>query len=186
MVESAPMRLGVRVVQRLAICGVLLFVVGCSASKDGGDSGGGSTSPTDPGTVTAGEFEYLIGTWTGTWTDTRFNVSGSLSATMAMNGNAVEATGTIGLQSLGLGDEPGTATGTVDGNAISFTFNADTVGSGEGSVAGTTGSGMGSVLGALNFGDFTFEGTAEGTTIDGTFDFTSPTGGNGVATLTKQ
>jgi hypothetical protein len=42
------------------------------------------------------------------------------------------------------------------------------------------------VTGALNLGAFTFSGTATQTTITGVFNFTSPTGGNGTATLTKQ
>jgi len=166
---------------RLAICGVLLLAMGCAADKEGG---GGS--PTEPGEITESEFAFLVGVWTGTWTDTTFGVEGTLSATFAVSGNTVEATGVIGLQSLGLGDETGTATGTIDGDSLTFTFEADTVGSGEGSVAGGMASGMGTVLGILDFGDFTFEGTAGETTIDGTFEFTAPSGGSGVATLTKQ
>jgi hypothetical protein len=168
-------------IRRLAICSALLLVVACSsASKDGGGS------PTDPGEVTPVEFAFLVGTWTGTWTDTVFNVEGTLSATMAMSGSDVEATGVIGLQALGLGDEQGVATGMIDGDTLTFTFEAASVGDGEGTFSGGIGSGLGSVMGVLNFGDFTFEGTANETTIDGTFEFTSPSGGSGVATLTKQ
>ena len=168
---------------RVAICGVLVLAMACSASKDGG---GDSGSPTDPGVITESEFAFLVGVWTGTWMDTTFGVEGTLSATFTVSGNTVDATGTIGLQSLGLGDEAGTATGMVDGDSLTFTFEADTVGNGEGTVGGGMGSGMGTVLGVLNFGDFTFEGTAGESTIDGTFEFTAPSGGSGVATLTKQ
>jgi hypothetical protein len=161
---------------------VLLLAAGCSsASKEGGGS-----TPTDPPVITESEFAFLVGTWTGTWTDTVFNVEGTLSATMTMAGDSVEATGVIGLQALGLGDEEGTATGTISGDTLTFTFEAATVGTGEGTFSGGMGSGMGSVMGMLNFGDFTFEGTVTETTIDGTFQFTAPSGGSGVATLTKQ
>ena len=42
------------------------------------------------------------------------------------------------------------------------------------------------VTSPLNFGDFTFDGTLSGQMICGTFDFTSPTGGAGRASMTKQ
>jgi len=162
----------------LLICGLVLATIACGG---GGDSGSGS--PTNPEPTA---FDFLIGTWVGTWEDTRFNVSGTLEATMTVNGNMVEATGKIGLQSLGLGEETGTGVGTIDGNTLSFTFDASTVGNGEGEVAGDEGSGMGTVLGALNFGDFTFEGAVGKTMITGEFEFTAPSGGRGVASLTKQ
>jgi hypothetical protein len=168
-------------IQRLAICGVFLLAAGCSsASKDGGGT------PTEPVVVTESEFAFLVGTWTGTWTDTVFDVEGTLSATMTMSGTDVDATGVIGLQALGLGDEEGVATGTISGDTLTFTFEATSVGTGEGTFSGGVGSGMGSVMGMLDFGDFTFEGTATETTIDGTFQFTAPSGGSGVATLIKQ
>jgi hypothetical protein len=66
--------------------------------------------------VTIGaSFAGLTGssTWTGTWIDTRYNVSGTLQATFTINGTSVTATGVIGLQSLGLGNESGTGTGTI-------------------------------------------------------------------------
>ena len=132
-------------------------------------------------------FVFLAGNWAGTWTDTRYNVSGTLQATFTVNGTTVNATGVIGLASLGLGNEPGTGTGTISGQALNFTFTAATVGSGSGVLAGGgQGTGSGTVAGVLNFGPFTFSGTAAKTTISGTFQFTSPTGGNGVASLTKQ
>ncbi|HUO83641.1 MAG TPA: Ig-like domain-containing protein [Thermoanaerobaculia bacterium] len=138
-----------------------------------------------PGTPSP--FSFLAGTWVGTWEDTRYNVSGTLEATFTVNGSNVTATGVIGLQSLQLGNETGSGTGTVSGETLNFTFSADTVGNGSGSLsAGGAGSGAGSVTGVLNFGAFTYTGTVTPTEISGTFAFTSPTGGHGVASLTKQ
>jgi Bacterial Ig-like domain (group 2) len=140
-------------------------------------------------TVTAAPapFSSLAGTWVGTWNDTRYNVSGTLTATFAVSGSTVAATGVIGLQVFGLSNEVGTGTGTVAGQTLNFIFTASTVGSGNGTLAsGGAGSGSGTVTAPLSFGAFTFAGTVTGTTISGTFTFTSPTGGAGVASLTKQ
>ena len=169
--------------RRWLILAVALMAVACASKTNDGP---GAPSPTDPVIITPGEFAFLVGTWTGTWTDTRFSVTGTLEATITVSGNQVQANGTIGLQSLGLGEETGTGTGTVDGDTLNFTFEADTVGNGEGFVSDDAGSGMGTVLGVLNFGDFTFMGTVSETMIDGTFEFTAPSGGRGVATLTRQ
>lgn len=140
-----------------------------------------------PPSSAAPAFSSLAGSWKGTWTDTRYNVSGPLSATFTVNGSAVTATGTIGLQSLGLGNESGTGSGTISGQTLNFTFGAATVGNGSGTLSTTgPGSGSGSVTAPLNFGAFTFTGSVSGTTISGNFNFTSPTGGQGTATLTKQ
>lgn len=150
-----------------------------------------SSSPTTPATVppVTTTFGPLSGTstWVGTWTDTRYMVSGPLSATFTVNGSTVTASGTIGLASLGLGNETGTGTGTVSGNVLAFSFQSATVGTGTGTVNTTgSGSGTGTVTGTLNFGAFTYTGTVSASTISGTFTFTSPTGGFGVASLTRQ
>lgn len=140
-------------------------------------------------TVTAppAPFSSLAGTWVGTWNDRLYNVSGTLSATFAVNGSTVTATGVIGLQVFGLANEVGTGTGTVAGQTLNFVFTSSTVGSGNGTLStGGAGSGSGTVTAPLSFGAFTFAGTVTGTTISGTFTFTSPTGGAGVASLTKQ
>ncbi len=135
---------------------------------------------------TSSPFGNLAGTWSGTWTDTRYSVSGSLSATFTVSGSTVNATGVIGLQSLGLGNESGTGAGTISGNTLNFTFSSSTVGSGSGTLSASgSGSGTGSVTGSLNLGAFDFSGTVTGNTINGMFDFTSPTGGHGVASLSK-
>jgi len=140
-----------------------------------------------PGTSTSSPFSYLTGTWKGTWTDTRYNVSGSLEATFTVSGSTVTATGVIGLENLGLGKETGSGTGTVSGQTLNFTFTSNTVGNGSGSLSsGGAGSGSGTVTGVLNFGAFTYTGNVTQTEISGTFEFTSATGGYGVAILTRQ
>jgi len=169
----------------LVMAATLVASLGCN----GGNNGSGA-SPTDP-PIPIADFSFLAGTWSGTWKDTRYNVSGTLQATFTVTGASVSATGVIGLQSLGLGNENGSGSGTVSGDTLSFTFSAATVGTGKGTLklsgaASSSGNGDGSVTGTLNFGGFTFAGTANGTTISGTFQFTSATGGNGVADLTKQ
>lgn len=171
------------VVRRL---GLVVLAMGCLLPACNTNNQTLPTGPTDPG-VQPSSFAFLAGTWAGTWTDTRYNVSGSLQATFTVNGSIVTATGVIGLGVFGLGDEPGSGSGTESGQTLDFTFSAATVGSGSGSLSTAgTGSGTGTVTGALNFGAFTFTGAVTASAIDGTFDFTSPTGGNGVATLTKQ
>jgi hypothetical protein len=156
-------------------CGVEICAVGGGCAVDVCDC-----TPTTP-------FGFLAGDWAGTWEDTLYEVSGTLEATFTVICSNVFATGTIGLQDLGLGDETGTGFGTVLGQTLSFSFASATVGAGTGTLdAGGPGSGSGSVTAPLSFGAFTFAGTANSTTITGTFDFTSPSGGEGEATLTKQ
>lgn len=159
----------------VAILVTFSAMTGCNDSSDDGITGSGG-----------GSLPSLSGTWAGTWTDTRYNVSGNLSATFAVNGSTVNATGTIDLSSLGLGNETGTGTGTIAGDTLTFNFSAATVGTGRGTVIGKDASGTGNVTGVLNFGAFTFSGTATDNVISGIFDFTSPSGGNGVARLTRQ
>jgi hypothetical protein len=170
------------VLRAIAFSAAVMSLTTCGRS-----SGGSPTTPTNPGGGTStGNFSFLAGTWIGTWTDQRYGVSGTLQATFAVSGSTVTATGTIGLASLGIGNQSGTGTGTVTGSTLNFTFSANAVGTGSGSVTNGAGSGTGTVTGVLNLGGFTYAGTANANTISGTFQFTSPTGGNGVASLTKQ
>src|ERR1035437_5575109 len=127
----------------------------------------------------------LGGTWHGTWVDTRYGVSGAItSVVLTQTATTFAGTGTIDLSSLGLGVQNGTAAGTIAGNVITFTFTAAGIGSGNGSLNGPAGSGTGGGT-ALNFGNFTFTGTASATQITGPFQFTSQIGGNGTITVTK-
>jgi len=131
-------------------------------------------------------FAFLQGDWSGTWHDTRYNVSGAAHASFDVTCAGVAATGSINLGEIGLGEETGSGSGTVSAQTLTFDFSAATVGSGMGtlSAADNTGSGSGSVT-YLDFGAFTFTGSVSPTTISGTFDFTSPTGGEGTISATK-
>jgi len=132
-------------------------------------------------------FAFLQGDWSGTWEDTIYMVSGAAYASFDVTCAGVTATGAINLSQIGLGEETGSGSGSATAQTLSFNFSAATVGSGIGtlSAASNTGSGSGSVTGVLNFGDFTFTGSVSPTTISGTFDFTSPTGGEGNVSATK-
>ena len=57
----------------------------------------------------------LVGSWSGTWTDTKYDLSGSLSVTFTQNGDIILANGIIDLSAFWFGDFPGTGTGTADG-----------------------------------------------------------------------
>jgi hypothetical protein len=150
-----------------------------------------TTASRSPGGVSAKHqaiaVEDILGTWSGAWNDTVYKLGGSLSFTVSEEISGLVATGQIGLQSLGLGDQSGSATGTLNANAISFDFSAADVGMGDGTIQIDTGqgNGMGSVTAPLSFGDFTFIGAVTGDAISGSFDFVSPTGGKGVASLTR-
>lgn len=130
----------------------------------------------------------LVGTWSGTWMDTVFAAGGAITMDITQNGNQLSGTGTIDLTSIGLfglGIMSGSATGSIVGNTLGFSFSADSVGMGAGTVTGGTASGGGNVTAPLNFGAFLISGTATSTTMQGIFDFTSPGAGGGTAMLTK-
>ena len=133
----------------------------------------------------------LVGTWVGTWEDTIYVwASGAMTWQISRDGSDLTASGTIDFSSFGMGLLPGTAEGSITSafadNTLEFTFQAVGIGSGAGTVTGSSGSGTGTVIPPLDFGDFTFEGTVGEDVISGTFDFTSPTGGAGRASLTRQ
>lgn len=130
----------------------------------------------------------LTGDWTGGWEDTTFNVSGDMSLSIVQDGNDFIGSGTIDLTNIGVpgvGVQSGQAVGTLGGNTLSFEFDAIDVGSGTGSFVSGSASGTGNVTSPLNFGPFTFAGTATDELMEGTFNFTNPGGGQGVATLQK-
>ena len=138
------------------------------------------------GQLTAGgTLPELAGDWVGTWQDTVYSVSGSVSMTVTTNGSQFDATGVIDMSPFGMGDVSGTATGQSSGDVLTFDFSAALVGNGSGTLNGSDGEGTGTVTSPLDFGAFTFEGSASDAGIDGAFDFTSPTGGAGVVELTK-
>jgi hypothetical protein len=129
----------------------------------------------------------LSGTWEGSWSDTRYSVSGSMSLVIALNGADYSATGSIDISEIDLllGQLNGTATGTISGNTMSFSFSATNLGTGTGTFTDGGATGTGTVTAPLGFGAFEFSGTVTGGQMDGTFNFTSPTGGNGVASLSR-
>jgi hypothetical protein len=173
--------------KRLMLLSPVIFFLALGIVPMGGCNDSDNGTPSTNGTPSGGDsLPSVEGTWSGTWTDTRYNVSGEVTATFTRTDSTINATGTIDLRSLGLGNQPGTGSGTISGGTLNFTFSAAMVGSGQGSLTGNAASGSGTVTGPLNFGAFTFQGTATDDTINGTFDFTSPTGGNGVVTLTRQ
>lgn len=150
---------------------------------------GGGPAPSEalPGLVGDKVLADLAGEWKGDWEDTVYNVSGPVELTVTPKEGGYDAVGTIDLSSINSlwGVQSGTATGTIAGETLSFTFTADLVGNGSGTLNGDAGDGSGVVTGFMEFGAFTFTGTATGSEISGSFDFTSPSGGAGVVTLTR-
>lgn len=130
----------------------------------------------------------LVGSWEGSWTDTRYNVSGPMNMEITLDGDTYNAVGTIDVTEASGGilrELIGTATGTLSGNSMAFTFECTDLGSGEGSFTDGLASGTGVVTAPLNFGAFEFSGDVIGGEMTGTFDFTDPNGGNGTASLSR-
>lgn len=172
----------------MSLCVVsFLITFSCSGDDDdNNDSTQPTTTPTEmqPTTTPTTSNHPLVGIWSGTWTDTVFNVSGSLDATITQSGDELSGTGLIGLGPFGLGQVQGTASGTISGNTVNFTFSAS-VGSGSGTIVDNAISGSGSVGDPLPFSlTFSFDGAIDGDTVNGTFAFDG--GGAGVATVMRQ
>jgi hypothetical protein len=178
----------VRIVSAVVFCA---FLFGSLTSC--GNNSGGTSTPTFvvPPCSTAAALPTMTGgNWTGTWTDTRYGVSGSITMTGVTQGaGAFTANGTIDVSSAptGLvGLQAGTVTGVIaPPNVITFTFTSATVGSGSGTLTGTCGTSTAGNVTAGGLGAFTFSGTASDTAIIGTFAFTSPTGGYGTISMAK-
>lgn len=145
---------------------------------------GPTPRPAPPGDRDGAVLPDLAGTWIGTWQDTIYFVGGDLSFEITSTPGGYTAVGSIDLSVLGAGVQEGTAAGTVAGNQLDFTFNADGIGDGMGSLVDNAATGSGTTdTPPVSFGDFTFAGTANGQAIWGSFDFTAPTGGAGKALL---
>lgn len=127
----------------------------------------------------------LAGTWIGTWQDTIYAVGGDLSFEITPVEGGYTATGEIDLGELGLGTRTGEADGLLTRNQLVFGFNADQVGEGAGIITDESATGSGNVTAPLNFGIFSFTGTATDVGIWGTFDFLAAEGGAGKAHLTR-
>ena len=147
-------------------------------------------------------FTDITGTWTGTWQDTIYFVSGSITMNISStDGVSYTATGTIDVGQIdpSLGVLNGTASGTVSGTTLTGTFDCTNLGNGSftltdappantaSGLVGIGSSGSGTVGAPLSFGGFTFTGTIDALAgaMTGTFDFTSPTGGAGTASLAR-
>jgi hypothetical protein len=163
-----------------SLAGGLALLLSCSTIGSI-PSPGASSAPT----TSSSALPSVAGNWTGTWNDTRYSKSGALAATFNVSGTNVTATGSIDLTSLGLGNQTGTASGSISGNSITLNFSSNAVGNGTATLNGGNGSGSGTVTGSLNYGAFTFTGTATDSAINGTFQFTSATGGHGTVTMQK-
>ena len=170
----------------LSVYLVVVFLVAAGIAHHHGVPN--SVSPATAGTVVrVGPVPDLMGSWQGTWSDTVYSVNGAMTLQISLSGNDYTATGTIDVSQIdpSLGTLSGSASGTLNGDLLDFTFSCTDLGNGTGSFDGGDASGSGSVTAPLNFGAFTFTGTATDTEINGTFDFTSPTGGAGIAQLSK-
>ncbi|MFH1825758.1 MAG: hypothetical protein ABH823_00500 [bacterium] len=167
----------------LFLSSILTMITGCG----GGSTAATSTSTSSTTSTTGVGPTALVGTWSGSWTDTLYQVTGSLEATISLEGSSLSGTGGIDLTdpTFSLGVETGLATAEISGASAIFTFNSGTVGSGLGTITGNTIVGTGEA-GPLGFSDFSFIGTfeADGNTINATFAFNS--GGYGTAEVTKQ
>jgi hypothetical protein len=170
-------------IERLRVGAFVALLLGCAWSVVG--AGRSSSGPAGGTAVLRGDpLPSLVGMWAGTWQDTVYTVGGTFSFVIVGGpGDSLQATGEIDLSDLGIGLQNGTAAGLVTGNTLDFEFTAASVGTGTGSVAGVAGQGSGTVTAPLSFGDFTFTGSIGNGEISGTFDFTSPTGGAGTASL---
>ncbi len=143
----------------------------------------GAPAPPAHGERNAAVLPDLVGTWTGTWRDTIFEVGGAMTFIISENAGIWHADGSIDLTEIGFGQGvmPGTADGASSGDALTFSFAATDVGTGGGSLISQSATGSGVIVAPMSFGNYTFEGTATDAVIWGTFDF--PTGGAGKAML---
>jgi len=143
------------------------------------------------------EIPILEGTWRGSWTDTLYNVTGSMTIEITVDGSNYSATGTIDVSEIdaGLGTLSGSASGTYDGATLNGTFDCANLGSGIATIAGSFkaggkvqagASGSGSVGAPLFFGPFLFTGIVSDGVMWGVFDFINPGGGEGTAVLTNE
>ena len=157
--------------------------------------GGQSGAPLAPAAASAGSplaLPQLTGSWSGTWTDTLYAVSGAVTLVIWNEGSGYAANGTIDVTGISgmLGVLGGGATGVDNGVTLDVQFDCTDLGGGTVVLTpdgggGATAAGSGNVMSPLNFGPFTLTGTASDTEIVGSFDFTSPGGGKGIAQFTK-
>jgi len=156
----------------------LISGIGLVSGCDSSSGGGGSSS-------TAGA-HFLVGVWSGTWDDTRFNVSGPVDITITQDGDTFTVTGTLGLDPFGLVAQTITGSATLVGDTVTFRADSENIGGITGTVSGGRMSGEGESTGTLGFGTVTYNGSASGSRIRVDFGFTRAGAGVGVVTLDKQ
>jgi hypothetical protein len=164
----------------------LLFLGAAGLAVTGARPAGPTSG--SPSFSSAAALPALDGQWSGAWIDTVFFVTGPMLWDITVSGPAFSATGTCDLTGVGLGAaEPFTASGTITGSMLTFTFQFDPgsllTSTGTGSVNdvgpnNTTGAGF--VGAPLNFGSYTFTMTATDNVMSGTFGY----GGGGAGTIT--
>ena len=121
----------------------------------------------------------IAGTWEGTWEDTVYFVSSTMSWTITQDGSNYAGSGTIDMTPFawaGLGSQEGGASGSItreERQSLSFSYYADLVGLGDGVLTGDFCTGSGVVNAPLDFGFFTFQGTVTDTSVVGRFFFTA-------------
>ncbi|MGQ0722881.1 MAG: hypothetical protein ACT4PE_15135 [Candidatus Eiseniibacteriota bacterium] len=141
-----------------------------------------------PSFSSAAALPALDGSWSGAWIDTVFFVTGPMVWDVSVNGSTFSATGTCDLTGVNLGAaEPFTASGTITGNMLTFTFQFDAgaglTSTGTGSVndvGPNNTSGAGFVGAPLGFGSYIFTMTATDNVMSGSFSY----GGGGAGTIT--
>ena len=173
---------------------LVLFVVAGGLALTSGGTGG--RTPSAAVAASPAALPQLEGTWAGTWTDTLYSVGGAMTFVIWAEGNSYAATGTIDVTEIDgvLGVLNGGGTGIDNGSTLTGDFTCTNLGNGSVTLtpvdSGTSAknanaTGFGTVTAPLNFGAFTLTGTAMDTEITGSFDFTNPGGGKGVAQMTK-
>ncbi len=167
------------VVALLVVAGVLAFA-GYDAAVQ---------SPFRPTQAAREPVPDMTGVWEGTWHDTVFHVERPMSWEITQQPADLSATGSIDMTYFGMGSVPGSAAGTISrgsrGDTLRFTFEAATVGSGSGTIAGTVAYGMGTVTPPLDFGTFVFTAAVSDTYICGFFMFVEPGAGAGRVLMTR-
>jgi hypothetical protein len=118
----------------------------------------------------------LAGSWTGGWEDTVFNVVSPATFILGMSSDSLTGSGTMDLTGVGLGSaEPFTIAGSISGNTITFhlefTMASTLTSTADGTLTDTVLGGMGHVGTPLNFGDYTFSGTAVSSAIFSQFSY---------------
>jgi len=166
---------------------VALFLAAGTATLFAPDAGSGgacvASAISDARTI-----PDITGTWEGTWEDTIYQATGSMSWTIVQEGSEMFGMGTIDVTQAGGGVHEGLGSGAIimrDRQTLTFTFEGDMLGEGTGVLSGTACTGGGTVGSPLNYGAFTYHGAITETNAEGRFFFTPPSGGAGRVLMTN-